>query len=70
MLKGWQALVLKRDINLKLIFVILILILAIVSFSTFYQNKFKNISENYNDKAKQLEKITAKAVSEESKAEE
>ena len=61
---------LKKDINLRLIFLILALIITITGFSIFYQNKFKNISTDYENKTKQLEKITAKAVSEESKSQE
>lgn len=68
---GWQILAfLKKDMNLKLIFLILALIIAIAGFSIFYQNKFKGISTDYENKTQQLEKITAKAVSEEAKVQE
>ena len=53
---------LKRDVNIKLVLIIVVLVAAIAVFSAFYQTKFKNISIDYENKTKQLEKITAKAV--------
>jgi chromosome segregation ATPase len=61
---------LKRDMNLKLIFMILILIIAITGFSIFYKFKLENVSIEYENKSKQLEEITAKAISEEAKIQE
>ena len=61
---------LKKDMNLKLVFLILALVVAIAIFSTFYQTKLKDISTEYENKTEALEKITAKAVSEEAKVQE
>ncbi|MBI2135434.1 hypothetical protein HYU09_05570, partial [Candidatus Woesearchaeota archaeon] len=61
---------LKKDVNLRLIFLILALIITITVFSIFYQDKFKSISSDYENKTNQLEKITAKAVSDEIKVQE
>ena len=59
---------LKRDVNIKLVLIIVVLVAAIAVFSAFYQTKFKNISIDYENKTKQLEKITAKAVFGETKS--
>jgi hypothetical protein len=53
--------------NLRLVFIILLLAIAIASFSIFYQNKFSDITTEFNNKSLELEKITAKAISEEAK---
>lgn len=59
-----------KDVNLKLILMMIILVLSIVSFAIFFQKKFTDISSGYENKTQELEKITAKAVLEESKVQE
>ena len=58
---------LKKDINLKLIFLIVVLVITIAIFTIVYQSKLENISTGYKNKSEQLAKITTKAISEEAK---
>jgi chromosome segregation ATPase len=53
--------------NLKLIFLILVLIVAITVFSVIYQTKLEDVSTEYKNKTEQFEKLTAQVVSEEAK---
>ena len=68
--KGGILKFLKKDVNLKLIFSIAVLLLLFVGFSVYYQKNLENINKEYNEKKQELETITAKLVSEEAKAEE
>jgi len=61
---------LKKDVNLKLIFSIIVLLLLFTGFSVYYQKNLQNIKKEYNEKKEELESITAKLVSEEAKANE
>lgn len=60
---------LKKDMNMKLIFMITILIIAFAGFSSIYEHKLRSASDEYENKTKHLEAITAKLISEESKSE-
>jgi chromosome segregation ATPase len=59
---------LKKDVNLKLISIILVLVIAITAFTILYDNRLENILTGYKNKAELLEAITAKAVSQEAEA--
>ncbi len=48
----------KRDLNFIFLILILITLVLFVGFSTFYQMRFYNLSESYNTKLSQLEKVT------------
>ena len=59
---------LKKDINLKLAFLIIVLLLLFAGFSVYYQKNLDKINQEYKEKREELDKITAKLVSEEAKA--
>ena len=48
---------------------IMLLIVAFMVFSSIYEHRLRSVSDEYENKTKQLEAITAKLVSEESKSE-
>jgi len=58
---------LKKDMNMKLILMIMLLIVAFMAFSSIYEHRLRSVSDEYENKTKQLEAITAKLVSEEFK---
>ena len=54
--------VIKNDVNKALLFLIIIPILVFIVFSTYYDNKLKNISMEYNRNREEFEKVTAQAI--------
>ena len=60
----------KKDMNLRLVFFIMVLVIAFAVFTAVYQNKLESISLEYENKSQELEKITARLISEETKMQE
>jgi len=60
----------KRDVNLNLLFLIIILVVLFVGFSTNYQIKMKNMEEEYNEKVQQLEELNHQLMAEKLKVQE
>ena len=60
----------KKDMNLRLVFFIMVLVIAFAVFTAVYQNKLESISLEYENKSHELEKITARLISEETKMQE
>ena len=48
----------KKNVNLGLLFLIVASLIAFSAFSVYYQNKFKELNEEYTSKLDQLEQIT------------
>lgn len=48
----------KRDVNLGLVLLIIATLLLFTGFTVFYQNNFKQVISDYNDKYSQLKKVT------------
>jgi len=61
---------LKKDMNKILLLLVLVPLLLFAGFSAYYQGTLKNISTEYSKNTEQLEKITARLVSEETKSNE
>jgi len=61
---------LKKDMDFKLILMILALIIAFASFSSIYEHRLRSMSTEYENKSQELEKITARLISEEAKMQE
>jgi len=50
--------VMKRDLNFMFLILIIVTLMMFVGFSTFYQMKFYNLTEDYRTKLAQLEKVS------------
>ena len=61
---------LKKDMNHELLFIIIILVIGFAAFTAIYQNNIEGISSEYENKSKELEKITARLISEEARMQE
>ena len=53
--------------DFKLILMILALIIAFAGFSSIYEHRLRSMSTEYENKSQELEKITARLISEEEK---
>ena len=58
---------LKADVNLKLLFLILIIVVVFVSSNVYYQNKIRMLEKEYNDKLGNLKAIEEKLLLKEEK---
>ena len=56
--------------DFKLILMILALIIAFAGFSSIYEHRLRSMSTEYENKSQELEKITARLISEEAKMQE
>ena len=56
--------------NHELLFIIIILVIGFAAFTAIYQNNIEGISSEYENKSKELEKITARLISEEARMQE
>jgi len=52
--------ILKADVNLQLLFLILVVVVLLVSFNIHYQNKISSLSSLYEKKIQELESLSEK----------
>src|SRR3989338_7049902 len=56
--RGCTMAVMRRDVNLGLLFLIIATLIIFAGFTVYYQTTFKNISNEYSTKLSELEKVS------------